>query len=815
MTTSSTYFHTSAEIMVVEDNPLDIQFLSQILTRAGHLVRPASDGELAMRSVLAKLPDLMLLDVNLPDMDGVELCRRLKADPGTKDMPIIFISALGRTDLKVKALQEGGVDYVTKPFEPEEVLARIDTHLKVHRLQQKLEAQSEQLMAEIEVRKQTETELQLHRDHLEALVEERTAALGEREERYESLFQSSFDGIAESTLNGRLIFCNPAYADMTGQSAEELKKHRYQDITPPKWADLDAKQVQQCLEQGYSDIYEKELIGKDGAIVPISTRTWLRKNASGNPVSLWSIVQDITERKQAEEALKQSDRRNRDAQKLLQLVLDTIPVRLFWKDLNLVYLGCNQLFAQDAGCHGPEELIGADDYSIGWKEQAEKYRQDDLEVMSSGKPRWNFEEIQTTPEGKQITLSTSKVPLRDADNTIIGVLGAYEDITQRKWAEEELLRAQKLESLGRLAGGIAHDFNNILMGILGNISFAKMQLSPQKTAYERLVNAEAACLRAKELTHQFLTFSTGGAPVRMAISAGQVVTTYGQLALSGAKSTCTYSIPDDLWKINADEGQIGQVVTNILINADQAMEHGGLIEVHCENVAVDETHGVPLNKGRYVRVSVKDHGVGIPVEDLGIIFDPYFTTKKTGRGLGLASAYSIMKKHEGHLAVESTPGAGTTIRFYIPASDSPATSPEAVDPTIFSGSGTILVVDDDVLVLQAVEAMLENLGYEVELAADGEEAVAKYIKARQSGRPFDLVIMDLIIQDGMGGEEATGKLLEVDPQARVIVSSGYSNDPILSDYRRYGFTDALAKPYSLEELSQQLQRILPRPGMPE
>lgn len=937
MTTSNRHFRTDTEIMVVEDNPWDIQFLSQILTKAGYKVRPASDGELALRSVQAKLPDLILLDVKLPGMNGVEVCRRLKADPETTDIPIIFISALGRADLKVTALEEGGVDYVTKPFEPAEVLARIDTHLKIHRLHLSLVARSEELLVEIEARKRAEKELQNHRSHLEALVKERTAALREREEKYKSLFQSSFDGIAESTLAGRLISCNPAYTEMTGRSVDEFKNISNQDVTAPKWIDIDKKHVKQCLERGYSDIYEKELIKKDGSVIPISIRIWLRKTVEGKPVSLWGIVQDITERKQAEdalrrselqfrlvtetikdvfwmstygtekvvyispayesiwerttkslylspksflkaihpddldeyfrvmdrykkngkpysceyrikskdgtvkwifergyptaeslngsplmagictditnrkqaeEALRQSERKNKDAQKLLQLVLDTIPVRLFWKDLDLTFLGCNRLFAEDAGYQAPEELIGSNDFSMVWKDQAEKYRQDDFDVIRSGTAKLNFEEIQTTPAGNQIWLSTSKVPLRDASNGIIGVLGAYEDITQRKWTEEELLKAQKLESLGRLAGGIAHDFNNFLMSIMGNISFAKMMIPQEDKSYIRLDDAEKACLRAKELTHQFLTFTKGGAPVKITVSVAQLLKNYGQLSLSGAKSICNYTIPDDLWNINADGGQIGQVLTNILINADQSMQDGGVIEVQCENVVVDNSQNLPLKNGKYVKISVKDQGPGIPKEALGKIFDPYFSTKKTGRGLGLASAYSIINRHEGHLAVESTSKSGTTFSLFLPTSISPLPLTETGKPSIFPGTGKILVMDDNVMVLGAVEAMLENLGYDVELAENGDQAVERYTAALQTARPFDLTIMDLIVPGGMGGAEAIGKLLEIDPLAKTIVSSGYSNDPIMADYKGYGFSGVLVKPYRLEELSEQIRQVL-------
>ncbi len=306
MSTDNTHRFPYGEIMVVEDNPADLKFLTDVLKNVGYQVRPASDGELALRSVQAKQPDLIMLDVNLPDMSGIEVCRHLKANTETSEIPVIFISAMGEANLKVKAFEGGGVDYVTKPFEPSEVLARIKTHVKMYLMQQKLALQSQELIAEIDDRKRIEEKLNEHRDHLEDLVEERTSELQEREERYRGLFESSLDGIAESNLEGKLLTCNPAYAKMTGYSEAELKKLKYQDLTPLKWAEIDKKHVQQCLERGFSDPYEKERLHKNGQVFPISMRIWLRKDEQGEPLSLWGIVRDITERKQVEEALRQS-----------------------------------------------------------------------------------------------------------------------------------------------------------------------------------------------------------------------------------------------------------------------------------------------------------------------------------------------------------------------------------------------------------------------------------------------------------------------------------------------------------------------------
>ena len=315
-------------------------------------------------------------------------------------------------------------------------------------------------------------------------------------------------------------------------------------------------------------------------------------------------------------------------------------------------------------------------------------------------------------------------------------------------------------------------------------------------------------MNAKDLSQQFLIFSKGGSPVKTPIATADLVTTHCQLALSGTTSICKDTFTDDLWDIEADAGQIGQVLTNILINADQAMPNGGLIRVDCENVVVKNDDALPLKDGNYVKLSIHDQGSGIEEENLGKIFDPYFTTKATGTGLGLASAYSIIKEHEGYLSVESTLESGSVFTIFIPAITTSIKKTEPSESSIAPGYGYILVMDDDKIILDVVGLMLEHLGYESEFAEDGDKALALYEKAMKSEKPFDLTLMDLIIPNGMGGEEAIQKLLAIDHNAKVIVSSGYSSDPIMANYEKYGFSGILKKPYCLAEFSQIMKQLL-------
>lgn len=381
------------------------------------------------------------------------------------------------------------------------------------------------------------------------------------------------------------------------------------------------------------------------------------------------------------------------------------------------------------------------------------------------------------------------------------------DITDRRQAEEGHVRIQKLESIGILAGGIAHDFNNLLTGILGNLSLALMHLNPEDKIFRWLVNAENASLRAQELTYKLLTFSRGGAPVKRAVSITKLLMDSVGFALSGSNVKIEFSIPDEIWAVNADETQIHQVISNLTINAIQAMPDGGIIRAGCENAVIQEDNPLHLEQGNYVKITINDSGKGIPDELQKKIFDPFFTTKENGRGLGLSICYSILKRHNGIITVESRPGAGTTFALYLPACFEKIEGEEEERKTL-TGIGRILLLDDEEIIIQTASVMLKALGYEVEIARHGTEAIEKYMTAKETGKPFDAVIMDLTIPGGMGGRDAIKNLRRINPAVKAIVSSGYSNDPIVAEYKDYGFMGTLSKPFGMQELSEVLHRVL-------
>jgi len=455
-----------------------------------------------------------------------------------------------------------------------------------------------------------------------------------------------------------------------------------------------------------------------------------------------------------------------------------------------------------------EELIGVPFLSLvapAWMELvAESYRK-----RLTG---------QQTPEKYEIGMLCRDNSIRDVElsSSLISfegkpaMMAVITDITEKKMWENRRLVSQKLESIGVLAGGIAHDFNNILAAILGNISLAKLSGGQNLDVEEQLTKAEKACARAKDLTHQLLTFAKGGAPVRSSRPLAELLQDATNFALSGSNVKAEFEINKDLWPADIDVEQINRVIHNLVVNADQAMPDGGIVNICAQNTILIENNPLSLPGGRFIEILVIDHGEGIPVHNLKYIFDPYFTTRQKGSGLGLAMTYSIIKNHGGTISLDSKVGIGTTFRIYLPASEQglPENPTEAGSAHSFRGK-RILLVDDEEMIRDVTGRILKHMGVdEVLVAGDGHEALCVYEQTRINGAPVDVVIMDLTIPGGMGGKEAIQELLKIDPDIRAIVSSGYASDPILSDYRAYGFKGVLVKPYKIQELSKVLGDVI-------
>ena len=508
----------------------------------------------------------------------------------------------------------------------------------------------------------------------------------------------------------------------------------------------------------------------------------------------------LIDRKQTDVALRASEERFRS-------IFEDSPVGIALFNTNGNFIESNSEFFNILGITDRQLIRQLNLFEIGILKNSTKK---DLFQRKSVKfeQEINFDNWQSPHLHHGIIYLNVLIAPFHTERSVFNYLVQIQDITDHKKIEQESLRSEKLESIGMLAGGIAHDFNNILTGILGNVSLARIYAKDDEIIKERLNEAEKAVMRARDLTQRLLTFSKGGLPIKKILDIANLIEESTKFVLAGSKAKSIIQRAADLWAVEADEGQINQVLNNIIFNADQAMPEGGIINIQVENYLADIDNLQSLNPGKYVKVSIIDQGIGIPSEHLSKIFDPYFTTKKRGSGLGLATAFSIVKNHNGKIEVVSELGKGSTFSVYLPATEAAAEVPEHVSEEQPLGEGRVLVVDDEKIVREVVVEMIRRLGYEVNAVKDGREAIAQYRKSLAANQPYAAIIMDLIIPGGMGGKEAISQLLAIDPDAKVIVSSGYSTDPIMSNFSQYGFKGVVAKPYDLYELGKVLKKVI-------
>lgn len=632
--------------------------------------------------------------------------------------------------------------------------------------------------------------------------EERTHKRSQQEQlrELEHLYRNAPYGLSLVDRNLRYIRINERLAAMNGKTVEQHIGRTVREVIPVIATEVEETK-RQVLETG-EPVIDVEVHGESPAepgVMRFWSVSYYPLEIDGTVICVSAMVQDITERKRAEEKLKENEERFR---------------AIFEGSLDAIFLANSESgevidanpAAQELTLRTREEIIGLHPAQLV-KAHLKSSVEEILSKYSRG------EDIEVPVESSILRTDGREIPVEILANIIqidgVPVFHAtFRDISERKRNEAEAIRVERLESLGILAGGIAHDFNNILTPVLTNISMAKAYGELNGEIDEILTDAEKATLRAKGLTQQLLTFSRGGAPVKKPTSISELLRDTAKFALSGSNVRGQFFIRENLWPCDVDEAQIGQVIQNILINADQAMPEGGTINISAENVMIDRKSSLPLKDGRYVEIFITDQGVGIPGRHLGKIFDPFYTTREEGSGLGLSTSFSIVKRHHGTIRVESELGVGTTFYVYLPASAREAGVGEAERQKPSRGKGNILVVDDDEGVRRALEKVLKRLGYGVELAKDGAEGVGVYEKAIKGKRPFDVVIMDLTIPGGMGGREGIRELKRIDPDARVVVSSGYSEDPVMSEFRQYGFVGVAKKPYKIEDLGEVLAKVI-------
>jgi len=631
-------------------------------------------------------------------------------------------------------------------------------------------------------------------------------ALIESEQINRAILEHSPIGVSVRNRYGKLISVNNAWKNIWSITDDDFdldktferatfnfnERDNYLGIWQSKVKDIYRK-------GGYLYIPELKLLKEKNKDRWISHHFYAIKNNEDQVDRIVILTEDITERKLSQNALMESEERFRT-------IFETARDSIFMKDREFRYTQVNPAMVQLFGTSA-EDLLGKSDGDLFGQESARHITEIDKRVLAGE----IIDEIDHRPIGKgqERYFHIIKVPIRNQRSEIVGLCGIARDVTDQQALEEELIRTEKLESIGILAGGLAHDFNNILTSILGNISLAKIDLESDDETYALLNDAEKASQRAQKLTHQLLTFSRGGSPIKTVEAIKPLIYETVNFALRGTNIKPKYIIPDNLLPLEIDAGQIGQVINNLTINAAQSMPDGGIFTVIADNIRIVDD-SISLSNGSYVRISLIDTGIGISADIIGKIFDPYFTTKATGSGLGLTASYSIVKNHGGRIDVRSRENQKTVFDIYLPATTKKISEDsENVDKSLVKiGTGRILVMDDDEMICKVMGILLSKLGFQPEFAHDGKKTIELYRDALKSDEPFAAAIIDLTIPGGMGGLEAIRELRKIDPHIRAIVSSGYSNNPIMSRYKEHGFKGIAIKPYSIQSLSNTLRKIL-------
>jgi PAS domain S-box-containing protein len=633
-------------------------------------------------------------------------------------------------------------------------------------------------------------------------------ALKKSKETAERYLNIAAEIILSLDTEGRIIILNDSGHRLLGYEPGELIGVSWIDCCIPESKRLAVRGIFEKIKQGEAvetATVENAIITREGATRIIRWHNTVVRDESGRITGTLSSGEDITERTQAEQRVAAERERlavtlrsigdgviTTDTRGRVELINDVAEELTGWsrseargKPLSTVFLIVNEFTRKP--CENPVDKVLA--------------RGEVIELANHT--------MLVARDGTERIIADSGAPIKDDRGETVGVVLVFRDMTEKQKLLDAVNRTDKLDSLGILAGGIAHDFNNLLSGIFGYIDLAREASTANKTALGYIDKALTAFNRAKDLTMQLLTFSKGGAPIRAVRDLSLLIKENASFALSGSNVTCDYRIAPDVWRGSVDENQIGQVISNIVINAQQAMPLGGTITISAQNVNLAERAIAGMRAGAYVKLSIADTGAGIPPEHLTRIFDPFYTTKQKGNGLGLATCYSIIQKHDGCIEAESTVGKGSVFHIYLPAVEGEAAAPVARDAIAHRGSGAMLIMDDEDFIREIAAEMLHRMGYRVLEARDGAEAMRLCEELARTNEPFAGALFDLTIPGGMGGKETVAIVRKRFPDLPVFATSGYSEDPVMARPWQFGFTDSIRKPFRKRELEVMLQKHLP------
>jgi two-component system cell cycle sensor histidine kinase/response regulator CckA len=627
-------------------------------------------------------------------------------------------------------------------------------------------------------------------------------ALRASEIRYRRLFETAKDGILIlDAQNGKIIDVNPFLIRLLGYSFNQLINKQVWDIGFLKDVISSRDNFRELQNKKYIRYENLPLEAVDGRTIDVEFVSNVYQENHHKVIQC--NIRDITERKHSMDILAAERER-------LAVTLRSIGDGVIATDTNgnieIMNIIAEKLcgWTQDEALGRPLTSV----FTIINENTREPHENPVEKVLSTGKIiELESHAVIVSKGGRERIITDSAAPIRNKAHEIIGVVIVFRDITERQNLLESAQRNQKLESLGLLAGGIAHDFNNLMGGIFGYIDLALGESTDSKVT-QYLSRAMNTIERARGLTRQLLTFAEGGDPVQEITPVIRFIRETAQFALSGSKVSCQFDIPEGLWVCNIDKNQIAQVISNIVINAQQATPQGGTLEISAENVSFSENEHHVLSKGNFVKLSIKDYGIGISKKMLPYIFDPFYTIKAKGHGLGLAICYSIINRHGGTIEVESVIDKGSTFHIYLPACPEESYVESHAIEITHKGSGTIIIMEDEEIINDIIARMLKTFGYSVVCMNDGKEALEFFIKENKAKRIIAGLILDLTVSGGMGGKDIIMGIRKLDTTIPVFVASGYADDPIIKNPHEYGFTASISKPFSKADLARMLEKYM-------
>ncbi len=777
------------EILVVDDTPANLKLLMDLLNTQGYKVRPAPDGKIAIAAVAARKPDLILLDIKMPDMDGYEVCRRLKENKQSQEIPIIFISALAALEDRIKGFAVGGVDFITKPFQREEVLARVSTHLQLFQMQQNLENLVDERTEELNKAYQS-----LQKSETEAR---------EAEKKYRTLFESSIDAIMLLDDTG-FIDCNDASLRIFGcTDPKKIIGSNPVQWSPPTQADgrdsSTAAQEENAIAYREGQNFFEWIFRRDNGEEFFAEVLLSPMEIGGNRV-VQATVRDITERRQLEE---DQIRLSTAIEQASETVVITDPAA----KIQFV----NPAFEHITG-YSREEAIGQNPRILQSGKHDRAFYKEMWSVLLQGKP-WHGHLINKKKDETYYEEEVTISPVTTSGGKIINYVAVKRDVTNEISLEKQLRQAMKLEAIGTLAGGIAHDFNNILSAILGYGELAQRQLPENHLVAKHLEQILKAGNRAADLTKQILTFSRQDEGELKVVAVQPLVREVLKLLRSSLPTTIDIkqdlSAPDVL--ILADPTQIHQVLMNLCTNAKFAMgDDGGTLSVSLDQLVVSSSSAISLHPdirhGNYLDLEVRDTGCGMDDLVLENIFDPFFTTREQGQGtgLGLSVVYGIVKKHHGEITVSSEPDKGTSFHVYLPVITEEGEPEGLKNDVVPGGNERILIVDDDSDIAEIIAKLLIPLGYQATIFTSSIEALKQF---KATPEAFDLIITDMTMPH-MTGKKLATELMAIRPEFPVILCTGYSESVDKTEAKSLGIRELLMKPFVKNELEKAIRNAL-------